>query len=53
MDDREAMERAIALDPNFADGHLWLALTLYYMGRPEEAISWAEKGIRLNPQYPG
>jgi adenylate cyclase len=47
------MERAIALDPNFADGHLWLALTLNYMGRPEEAIGWAEKGIRLNPHYPG
>jgi adenylate cyclase len=47
------MQRAVALDPNFADGYLWLALTLHYMGRPEEAIEWAEKGIRLNPHYPG
>ena len=47
-------ERAIALDPNFADAHMLVTLTLNYIGgRAEEAIGWAKKATRLNPRYPG
>ena len=46
------VERAIALDPNDADGYAWLGAILDFAGRPEEAIGLAEKAMRLNPHYP-
>ncbi|MBI3247073.1 MAG: adenylate/guanylate cyclase domain-containing protein [Deltaproteobacteria bacterium] len=45
-------ERAIALDPNNAEGYVWLAHILKFVGRSEEAIQLVEKAMRLNPQYP-
>jgi len=45
-------ERVIALDPNYADGYVWLADILKLAGRPEEAIQLIEKAMRLNPYYP-
>jgi adenylate cyclase len=45
-------ERAITLDPNFADGYAVLADVLSVVGRPEDAIGVAEKAIRLNPRGP-
>ena len=45
-------ERAIALDPNDADGYAWLGEILNFAGRPEEAIGLIEKAMRLNPRYP-
>src|SRR5262249_27788831 len=45
-------ERAIALDPNNADGYVWLANILKIVGRPQEAIHLEEKEMRLNPHYP-
>jgi len=45
-------ERAIALDPNDADGHAHLAALLNFAGRPKEAIGSLEKAMRLNPHYP-
>ena len=45
-------ERAIALDPNFADGYNNLGGMQMYAGRTEEAIALIEKAMRLNPQYP-
>ena len=45
-------ERAIALDPNDADGYAWLGETLNFAGRPEEAIGLIEKAMRLDPRYP-
>jgi adenylate cyclase len=45
-------ERAIALTPNGADAHAHLAMTLHYVGRPEEAIALFKKAIRLNPMPP-
>jgi tetratricopeptide (TPR) repeat protein len=41
--------QAVALDPNNADAHLFLAFSLAAMGRGEEALYYIEKGIRLNP----
>ncbi|MFQ5898326.1 MAG: tetratricopeptide repeat protein [Candidatus Methylomirabilia bacterium] len=45
-------ERAIALDPNDADGYGGLGEILSWSGRPEEAIVLVKKAIRLNPRYP-
>jgi len=45
-------ERAIALNPNGADAHAHLGMTLNYVGRPEEAIALLKKAIRLNPIPP-
>ncbi|RPI71327.1 MAG: tetratricopeptide repeat protein, partial [Geobacteraceae bacterium] len=45
-------ERAVALDPNGAGAHEFYALSLVYAGRPEEAIPFFQKAIRLNPFSP-
>jgi adenylate cyclase len=45
-------ERAVALNPNGADAHAHLGMTLNYVGRPEEAIALLKKAIRLNPIPP-
>jgi tetratricopeptide (TPR) repeat protein len=48
-----AAERAIALDPNNADGYHGLAGVLNLFGeRTTEAIALEEKAIRLNPRHP-
>ena len=43
-------ERAIALNPNDAGGYFWLAETLNFAGKPEEALGVAEKAMRLDPR---
>jgi adenylate cyclase len=45
-------ERAIALNPNRADGYVDLALILRFSGRAEEAVELMKKAMRLNPHYP-
>jgi tetratricopeptide (TPR) repeat protein len=47
-----ASERAIALDPNNAEGYCGLGFALAFVGRTAEAIGALEKAMRLNPQYP-
>jgi len=47
-----AVERAVALDPNYADGHALLASTLNFAGRPEEALSAMGKAMQINPHFP-
>jgi adenylate cyclase len=42
-------KRAVELDPNSADAHVWLGIALYTVDRAEEAIPLLEKAIRLNP----
>ena len=42
-------ERAVALAPNSSFVHAALAFSLYYAGRPEEAIPLYKKAIRLSP----
>jgi adenylate cyclase len=46
-------ERAIALSPNGADVHAFMALFLLFAGRHEEAVRYCEQAIRLNPIPPG
>jgi adenylate cyclase len=45
-------ERAIALNPNGAHAHAWMALLLTFAGRHEEAVRYCEQAIRLNPIPP-
>jgi adenylate cyclase len=45
-------ERAIALDPNYADGYAWLGNIFNFAGRPEEAIEVVQQALRLNPHDP-
>ena len=43
------MERAVALAPNSSDKIAAFAFALNLSGRPEEAIVWYKKAIRLDP----
>jgi len=45
-------ERAIALDPNDADGYIALASTLSLAGQPSKARQLIDRAMRLNPYYP-
>ena len=44
-----AGKRSIELAPNGAMVHGLLGMTLSYAGKPDEAIGYLKKGIRLNP----
>ncbi len=44
-----AGERAIALNPNYADGYALLAFSLSITGKPEEALLLVQHALRLNP----
>jgi TolB-like protein/class 3 adenylate cyclase/Tfp pilus assembly protein PilF len=43
------IERAIAFNPNSAQGYVYLGQTLSYAGRTEEGIESIKKGMRLSP----
>ena len=45
-------KRAIASDPNDADGYVALANALSFTGRASEALEQVERAVRLNPHYP-
>ena len=45
-------QRAVASDPNDADGYVALAGALSFAGRPAEALDAVERAMRLNPHYP-
>ncbi|RUW55408.1 adenylate/guanylate cyclase domain-containing protein [Mesorhizobium sp. M1A.F.Ca.ET.072.01.1.1] len=45
-------EHAIALNPNFAEGHVILGESLHYSGRSEEALESYARGKTLNPYFP-
>ncbi len=44
-----ACRKAVALDPNNAEAHLFLSMCLSSAGMGEEALYYIEKGRRLNP----
>ena len=48
----EEGERAVDLNPNWADNVALLAMTLNYAGEPERALAVIKKAIRLSPFYP-
>jgi len=45
-------KRAIAGDPNDADGYVSLANALSFTGKASEALELVERAIRLNPHFP-
>jgi class 3 adenylate cyclase/cytochrome c-type biogenesis protein CcmH/NrfG len=45
-------QKALILDPDYADGHMGRARVLHYAGRPEQAIGSIEQAMQLNPYYP-
>jgi TolB-like protein/DNA-binding winged helix-turn-helix (wHTH) protein/Tfp pilus assembly protein PilF len=45
-------EKAISVDPNYANGHVLYATLLYYAGRPQEGLERMQMAIRLNPHHP-
>jgi adenylate cyclase len=45
-------EKAIELDPNYANGRVLLASILYYAGRAEEGLKQMQEAILLNPHHP-
>lgn len=45
-------ERAICLNPNFAEGHVSLGEALFYSGRSEEALAYFDRARVLNPYFP-
>jgi len=47
-----AAKRAVASDPNDAEGYVALANVLSFTGRAKEALEFVERAIRLNPHYP-
>jgi tetratricopeptide (TPR) repeat protein len=47
-----SLRKAIDLDPNYADGHAFLATVLIFVGRAEEALGHVETAMRLNPHFP-
>ena len=46
------LEQAVSLDPNSEWAFGFLAEALNYAGRPDEAIGFAKKAMRLDPNYP-
>jgi tetratricopeptide (TPR) repeat protein len=42
----------VSLDPNSAWAYGFLAEVLNLSGRPDEAIGFAKKAMRLDPKYP-
>jgi TolB-like protein/class 3 adenylate cyclase/Tfp pilus assembly protein PilF len=47
-----SLRKAIALDPNYADGHAMLSVVLSFVGRSEEGLAHIETAMRLNPHFP-
>jgi adenylate cyclase len=46
-----AVEKCLAIAPNFAEGHSALGLILVYSGKPREAIASLQEAMRLDPHY--
>jgi TolB-like protein/Tfp pilus assembly protein PilF len=47
-----AINRAVALNPNSADSHALRGIVLNFVGAPVEALDEMELAIRLNPNHP-
>lgn len=45
----ELERRALAIDPDFADAHMWLGAALLGLGKSDEAIVSIKEAIRLEP----
>ncbi len=45
----QSIERALALDPDSADGHQVGAMVSVFSGRPDEAVTRARRAVELDP----
>ena len=45
-------EKAVAFNPNFAEGHTARGLVLHHVGRSEEALECFERAVALEPYFP-
>ena len=45
----EIERRALAIDPDLADAHMWLGASLLTLGKTDEAIAEIREAIRLEP----
>ena len=45
-------EKAIEIDPNYANGYMLLSSLYYFAGRPEEGLELIRKSMRLHPHHP-
>ena len=43
------MQRALELDPNYANAHHWYGLQLILLGRSQEAIAHLQRAVELDP----
>ena len=48
----KSLERAIELDPNYADAYAFISYLYVGVGEPDEAAAAIESAMNLNPQYP-
>jgi adenylate cyclase len=51
IESRIELEKAIALDRNYAGAIQQLGITLLYLGQPEAALPQLEKALQLNPHH--
>ena len=45
-------ERSLALNPSFVSAYSALSLASSFLGRPQEAVEYADKAMRLSPRDP-
>jgi adenylate cyclase len=45
-------EKAVAFNPNFAEGHIARGFILHHVGRSEEALKCFERAMALEPSFP-
>jgi adenylate cyclase len=48
-----ALSKMMAVDPNYAQGHAAMGLSLTYAGKAAEALECFAVAMRLDPHYPG
>ena len=46
-----AAEKAIAYNPNFADGHSMVGVLLHFAGRSAEALRYFDRAMALDPRF--
>ncbi len=49
---RREAEKALALEPSYANAHVLQATLLYYAGEPEAGLAMIQRAMRLNPHHP-
>ncbi|MCB1763024.1 MAG: winged helix-turn-helix domain-containing protein [Gammaproteobacteria bacterium] len=46
------IEKALVLNSSYADGYALMGWILHFAGRPDEALEFMQRAIRLNPRVP-